>query len=100
MGVRDELQKTISAYQTLFESSVTFGMRKQLQAEQGMDELEARVKELEQKKAILTDKVVNKFVMLMVFRGQNQRIKLKQWKRYLKKGEIYLNKKEQKKRSS
>ena len=57
MGVRDELQKTISAYQTLFESSVTFGMRKQLQAEQGMDELEARVKELEEKKGVLTDKV-------------------------------------------
>ena len=57
MGVRDEHQKTISAYQTLFESSVTFGIRKQLQAEWGMDELAARVKELEDKNAVLTDKV-------------------------------------------
>ena len=49
MKVRDELKMTISAYQTLFESSVTFGMRKQLQAEQGMEELESKVKTLEEK---------------------------------------------------
>ncbi len=43
MRVRDELKMTIAAYQTLFESSVTFGMRKQLQAEQGMGDLEQKV---------------------------------------------------------
>ena len=31
---------TIAAYQTLYQSAVTFGMRKQLQAEQGKSELE------------------------------------------------------------
>ena len=34
---------TIDAYKTLYESSVTFGVRKQLEAEQGMDELESQV---------------------------------------------------------
>jgi hypothetical protein len=33
MRVRDELKMTIAAYQTLYQSSVTFGMRKQLQSE-------------------------------------------------------------------
>jgi hypothetical protein len=32
MRVRDELKMTISDYETLYESSVTFGMRKQLQS--------------------------------------------------------------------
>ena len=35
MRVRDELYLTIEAYETLFESSQTFSMRKQLQSEQG-----------------------------------------------------------------
>ena len=32
--VRDEIRMTISAYQTLYESSIAFGMRKSLMAEQ------------------------------------------------------------------
>ena len=35
LRVRDELRMTIAAYQTLYESSVAFGMRKALQTEQG-----------------------------------------------------------------
>lgn len=34
---------TIAAYQTLYESSVAFGMRKALQAEQGKSDMEKRV---------------------------------------------------------
>ena len=34
---------TIAAYQTLYESSVAFGMRKALQAEQGKADMEKRV---------------------------------------------------------
>jgi dynein light intermediate chain len=30
MRVRDELKMTIAAYQTLYQSSVTFGIRKQV----------------------------------------------------------------------
>ena len=34
---------TIAAYQTLYESSVAFGMRKALQAEQGKFDMEKKV---------------------------------------------------------
>jgi dynein light intermediate chain len=35
---------TLRAYQTLYESSVAFGMRKALMAEQGKSELERKVR--------------------------------------------------------
>ncbi|NXL82296.1 IDLC protein, partial [Leptocoma aspasia] len=47
LRVRDELQLTLSAYQALYESSVAFGVRKALQAEQGKAHLEKRIAELE-----------------------------------------------------
>lgn len=47
MRVRDEVRMTISAYQTLYQSSITFGMRKTLQAEQGNSELIKRIADLE-----------------------------------------------------
>ncbi|KAM9352780.1 axonemal dynein light intermediate polypeptide 1 [Symphorus nematophorus] len=43
LRVRDEIQMTIAAYQTLYESSVAFGMRKALQAEQGKVDMEKRI---------------------------------------------------------
>ena len=45
--VRDEIRMTIQAYQTLYESSIAFGMRKALQAEQRKTEMNNRIKELE-----------------------------------------------------
>lgn len=45
LRVRDELQLTLSAYQALYESSVAFGVRKALQAEQGKANMEKRVSE-------------------------------------------------------
>merc|ERR1719155_429363 len=50
LRVRDEIRMTIAAYQTLYESSVTFGMRKALQAEQGKAHMEQRLKQLEAEK--------------------------------------------------
>ena len=50
MRVRDEIRMTIAAYQTLYESSIAFGMRKALQAEQGKADMEARIKQLEAEK--------------------------------------------------
>ena len=37
--VRDEIKMTVQAYQTLYESSVAYGMRKALQAEQRKAEM-------------------------------------------------------------
>ncbi|KAG5460143.1 MAG: axonemal dynein light chain-domain-containing protein [Olpidium bornovanus] len=49
---------SIAAYQTLYESSVAFGMRKALQAEQGKADMEDRVKELEEEKRLLDQTVL------------------------------------------
>lgn len=43
LQVRDEIRMTIAAYQTLYKSSVGFGMRKALQAEEGKTDMEQKV---------------------------------------------------------
>jgi dynein light intermediate chain, axonemal len=58
LRVRDEIKMTISAYQTLYQSSVTFAMRKQLQAEHGKADLEKRIAELEAKRTKQENKVI------------------------------------------
>ncbi len=57
LRVRDEIRMTIDAYKTLYDSSITFGVRKQLQSEQGVDDMEGKIKELTDKKAELTNSV-------------------------------------------
>jgi dynein light intermediate chain len=57
LRVRDEIRMTISAYQTLYESSVAFGMRKALQAEQGKSDMERQIKDLETDKSELERQV-------------------------------------------
>jgi dynein light intermediate chain len=50
LRVRDEVRMTIAAYQTLYQSSITFGMRKTLQAEQGNSALLSRIEDLTKEK--------------------------------------------------
>uniref|UniRef100_A0A8C5Q5J7 Axonemal dynein light intermediate polypeptide 1 n=1 Tax=Leptobrachium leishanense TaxID=445787 RepID=A0A8C5Q5J7_9ANUR len=50
LRVRDEIRMTVAAYQTLYESSVAFGVRKALSAEQGKADAERRIGELEQER--------------------------------------------------
>ena len=57
LRVRDEIKMTIASYQTLYESAILFGIRKQLQAEEGKEELKKKIAELEKKKLELTNKV-------------------------------------------
>ena len=45
--VRDEIKMTIQAYQTLYESSIAYGMRKALMAEQGKNEMQQSIADLE-----------------------------------------------------
>ena len=45
--VRDEIKMTIQAYQTLYESSIAYGMRKALMAEQGKNEMQQNITDLE-----------------------------------------------------
>lgn len=55
--VRDEIRMTIAAYQTLYESSVAFGMRKSLMSEQGKVDMEESIGQLEQDKRELEQQV-------------------------------------------
>ncbi|KAG9334225.1 hypothetical protein AGOR_G00120070 [Albula goreensis] len=57
LRVRDEIRMTIAAYQTLYESSVAFGMRKALQAEQGKNEMQKKIQALENEKKELERQV-------------------------------------------
>jgi len=59
LRVRDEIHMTIDAYKTLYESSVTFGVRKQLQAEQGMDDMENKITSLQSTKRDLENQVLD-----------------------------------------
>jgi len=47
LRVRDEIRMTIACYQTLYESSIAFGMRKALQSEQSKVEMQAKIKVFE-----------------------------------------------------
>jgi len=44
--VRDEIKMTVQAYQTLYESSIAYGMRKALQAEQRKAEMLIKINQL------------------------------------------------------
>ena len=37
MRVRDERKMTIAAHQTVFEAGITYGIKRQAEAEEGMD---------------------------------------------------------------
>ena len=45
--VRDEIRMTIQAYQTLYESSIAYGMRKALMAECRKNEMQTTIKQFE-----------------------------------------------------
>ncbi|KAI6652750.1 33 kDa inner dynein arm light chain, axonemal-like [Oopsacas minuta] len=59
LKVRDEIKMTLAAYQTLYESSVAFGTRKSLEAEQGRSQKDQDVKELEEKRQQLEKKLAD-----------------------------------------
>ena len=56
LRVRDEIKMTIASYQTLYESAILFGIRKQLQAEAGKEELKKKKEDLEERKKKQTEK--------------------------------------------
>ena len=46
--VRDEIKMTIQAYQSLYESSIAYGMRKALMSEQKKNEMQTNITQLRQ----------------------------------------------------
>lgn len=59
LRVRDEARMTISAYETLYESSIAYGVRKALIAEQKKIDLDIKLKELQAMKKDLQQQVEN-----------------------------------------
>ena len=57
LRVRDEIRMTLAAYRTLYESSVAFGMRKALHAEQAKVDMQATIRNLEREKEDLERQV-------------------------------------------
>ena len=57
LRVRDEARMTIAAYETLYESSIAYGIRKALMAEHRRMELEAKLKDLTNSKKELLSQV-------------------------------------------
>merc|ERR1711988_1451017 len=57
MRVRDEMKLTISAYNTLYESSVAFSTRKAIQAQDGIADMEKKLEELEDESVQLSQKL-------------------------------------------
>ena len=66
LRVRDELKMTLIAYQTLYESSIAFGIRKALRAEQGKAEMETYIQKLEIEKAKLDKEVIFGQIVLLL----------------------------------
>jgi len=60
---------TIQAYQTLYESSIAFGMRKALQAKQKKAEMQKKIKDLENECSSL-EKSVRKIFLFLIFEGE------------------------------
>ena len=58
LRIRDEIAMSMEAYETLYCSSVAFGMRKALQAQEEKEKLRDRVKNLEAEKEAL-EEVIN-----------------------------------------
>ncbi|XP_014281891.1 33 kDa inner dynein arm light chain, axonemal isoform X2 [Halyomorpha halys] len=57
LRVRDEMQMTLKAYQTLYESSIAFGIRKALLAEKGKIKLHEKIKTTKEEILALEEKV-------------------------------------------
>jgi len=59
LRVRDEIRTSIAAYKTLYESSVAFGMRKALHAEQEKEDMRLNINKLERDKEELERQVAD-----------------------------------------
>nr|XP_057909136.1 axonemal dynein light intermediate polypeptide 1 [Doryrhamphus excisus] len=83
LRVRDEIQMTISAYQTLYESSVVFGMRKALQAEQGKVDMQQKIQDLESEIQDLSRQLNEKKVECIATEKREEEKREAQEKKYM-----------------
>ena len=72
LKVRDEIKNTISSYRTLYESAILFGIRKQLEAEVGKDQLKKEISELERKKVELISQKIELDNQIKLFEKESE----------------------------
>ena len=75
--VRDEIKMTIQAYQTLYESSIAYGMRKALQAEQSKAEMLIKIQNIEEDCAELEEEVddLKRRIMKMLIDEKEEKVR-------------------------
>ena len=102
LRVRDEIRMTIASYQTLYESAILFGIRKQMQAESGKEDLKKKLTDLEKQKVDLTNRVsfFYLFVLFVFYLLFLQKIQLENQlkaldKRITERNEIETNRRDQ-----
>ncbi|KAG2469082.1 IDLC protein, partial [Polypterus senegalus] len=82
MRVQDEIEMTIAAYQTLYESGTIYGLRKALQAEQDRIDLETKIVDLETENRDLERQVAEqKEICKVIEKREEDRRKLEERKR-------------------
>ncbi|CAK4083614.1 unnamed protein product [Aphanomyces euteiches] len=82
LRIRDEIRMTTDAYKTLYDSSITFGVRKQLQAEQGMGSIEDKILLLTEEKREYENKVLELTNKLEIIEKRSNERRALQEKRY------------------
>uniref|UniRef100_A0A3Q3VW81 Axonemal dynein light intermediate polypeptide 1 n=1 Tax=Mola mola TaxID=94237 RepID=A0A3Q3VW81_MOLML len=82
MRFRDEIQMTIAAYQTMYESSMAFSMKKKLQAEQDMTDMNKRISELEAEKTELKKQLKEQIAKCDIIEKRENEKRLADEKRY------------------
>ncbi|KAF0977442.1 hypothetical protein FDP41_003434 [Naegleria fowleri] len=94
LRVRNEIRMTIKAYKQLYESSVAFGMRKSLHAEDGKTEMELKIIQLEKDKTEL-EKQVKEWQAKCEATEKREREKSKQEKKKFEEEIAFLKKQNQ-----
>ncbi len=76
MRARDEIKMTIQAYQTLYESSIAYGMRKALMAEQRKNQMQSEIKNLEDtcERLARENKQMEQEIEDMINKDENERL--------------------------
>ncbi|XP_065213381.1 axonemal dynein light intermediate polypeptide 1 [Planococcus citri] len=82
LRVRDEMRMTIRTYQALYESSIAFGLRKIIQAEQGKCEKDELIEKLETDKKQLEEKIEQLEEKARQVDRRNTEIRLAEQKKY------------------
>ena len=93
LRVRDELRMTIQAYQTLYESSIAYGMRKALQAEQWKSETTSKTN-------ILTDECDNLMKEVELLEQEIEDIEINEREREEKAAKLHYEEVEFKKKTN